>query len=233
MVEKKNNNVLFMVVGLLAVLVVAEGLFLLHLSQKNNELSDLIKQESRRTVNGAKSLLDSPFLNSKKSAQPFARSGFFQYDPFRELQRMHEEIDRFMNGVLQSGYVPQPVSSLAPAAVMAPVPTLSPNADYEETEDSITLHFDMPGLDKDKIKVRVENGMLTVEGERKSEKQTGDASGGFYSSEVQYGSYSRSMSLPPNVDGDKVEASYDKGVLTLIFPKRKGVTSGSRTVPIV
>jgi len=223
MPEKKNNSVLFVIVGLLTILVVAEGLFLLHLSQKNSEMASLIKQESRRTVDGAKKL----------TAQPFARSGFFQYDPFHELQRMHEEIDRFMNGVLQNGYVPQPVSSLAPAAVIPPVPTLSPNADYEETADSIILHFDMPGLDKDKIKVRVENGMLTVEGERKSEKQSGDASGGFYSSEVQYGSYSRSMSLPPNVDGDRVEASYDKGVLTLVFPKRRGAASGPKTVPIV
>ena len=160
MAEKKNNNALIAIVSILAVLVVAEGLFLFHLSQKNSEMASLIKQESRKTVDGAKRLLDSP--------RPFARSGFFQYDPFHELQRMHEEIDRFMNGVLQNGYMPQPISSMAPAAVMSPIPTLSPNADYKETGDSITLHFDMPGMDKDKIRVRVENGMLTVEGERRS-----------------------------------------------------------------
>lgn len=232
MVEKKNNNALFAIVGLLAVLVVAEGLFLLHLSQKNNEMASLIKQESRKTVDGAKRLLDSPFMNSGKSARPFARSGFFQYDPFHELQRMHEEIDRFMNGIMQSGYLPQPVSSLGPIAATLPASTLSPNADYDETEDKVVLHFDMPGLDKDKIKVRVENGMLTVEGERKSEKESGDVSGGFYKSEVRYGSYSRSMSLPPNVDGDKVEASYDKGILTVTFPKKKGALATAKTVAI-
>jgi len=232
MAEKKKNNILTVLVALLAFLVIAEGLFLFNLSRKNNELSSMIRTGSRGAMNGAKKLLDSPLLAPGKPAQPFARSGFFQYDPFHELQRMHEEIDRFMNGVVQNGYIPQPISSLAPTATVVPVPTLSPNADYDETSDKIILHFDMPGMDKDKIQVRVENGVLTVEGERKSEKKSGDASGGFYSSEVQYGSYSRSMTLPPNVDGDKVEASYDKGILTVTFPKTKGAPAAAKTVPI-
>jgi HSP20 family protein len=235
MADKKNNNWLIAVVVVLALLVAGEGLFLWSLYQKNNEMAALVKQQSQRTINDAKKIFGSPLLSQNKNIRPFARSGFFQRDPFQELQRMHDELDRLMAGVFQNSMIPPRPNAALPSVstMMMAIPTFAPDADYEETANNIILKFDMPGMEKDKIKVRVEDGILTVEGERKSEQKAGDESAGFYSSEIQYGSYSRSMSLPPTVDGDKVQANYDKGVLTVTIPKKKGVTSEPKTVPIV
>jgi HSP20 family protein len=234
MAEKKNNNWLVGVVAVLALLVVGEGLFLWNLYQKNSEMAAAVRQQSQRTINDAKKIFGSPLLAQNKNIRPFARSGFFQRDPFQELQRMHDELDRLMAGVFQNNLVPPRPNAALPSLspMMTAVPTFAPDADYEETEDNIVLKFDMPGMEKDRIKVRVEDSVLTVEGERKSEQKTGDESQGFYSSEIQYGSYSRSMSLPPYADGDKVQANYANGVLTVTIPKKKGVAPQAKTVPI-
>ena len=232
MAEKKTSSLFAGIIAVLAVLVAGEGLFLFNLYQQNDQLVSSLKRSGIETQKPT-----SPFSLNGKNARPFTKSGFLQYDPFHELQRMHQEMDRFMTSLMQNANIPTPAIPPSPTAgqlaTIGPIPTLSPNADYEETEESLILHFDMPGMDKDRIKVRVENGILTVEGERKSEKKSGDASQDYYSSEVQYGSYYRSMTLPPIADDSKVEAAYENGVLTLTFPKKKGVASEAKTVPIV
>jgi len=93
-----------------------------------------------------------------------------------------------------------------------------PRVDIIEHDDAYRLHADLPGLNKDDIKVTVENGVLTISGEKKEEKHEGKESNYRYY-ERSYGSFSRSFNLPDNIDAANVGASYKDGVLELTLRK--------------
>jgi HSP20 family protein len=93
----------------------------------------------------------------------------------------------------------------------------SPALDAHEDKDKYTVSVDVPGLKKDDIKVSVHDGVLTVSGERRSEKDVKE--GTVHRTERYYGKFSRSVSLPVEVRADKVSATYKEGVLTVEIPK--------------
>jgi len=96
---------------------------------------------------------------------------------------------------------------------------LVPAADVIEAADAISVRMDLPGHEAKDIHVKVENDVLTVRSERKSEKQEkGETS---YRSERSYGLYARSFVLPATVDAQKAEARYENGVLSITLPKRE------------
>lgn len=93
----------------------------------------------------------------------------------------------------------------------------SPALDATEDKDQYTVTLEVPGLKKEDISVVVQDGVLTVSGERKSEKEVKE--GTVHRSERYYGKFSRSVSLPTAVSADKVTAGYKDGVLTVNVPK--------------
>jgi HSP20 family protein len=97
-----------------------------------------------------------------------------------------------------------------------------PNVDIIEGKEDYLIKADMPGLDRKDIKVEVENGVLTLSGEKKEEKIEGDKDH-YYHLERSYGSFSRSFKLPENVTSEHVDAKYTNGVLE-IFLKKTEVT---------
>ena len=86
-----------------------------------------------------------------------------------------------------------------------------------EDEHNITLKIEVPGIEEKDIDVRIENNTLTVHGERKFEKEEKEEN--YRRVERQYGSFTRSFTLPNTVDR-KVHANYDKGVLKISWPRR-------------
>jgi HSP20 family protein len=94
---------------------------------------------------------------------------------------------------------------------------LTPAADVLETEGGFEVVLDLPGLDPKAIQIQVENDVLTVQAERKFTQPKEKA----LRSERAHGTYFRSFSLPASVDGGKVEARYEAGVLTVALPKRE------------
>ncbi len=93
----------------------------------------------------------------------------------------------------------------------------NPACEVEETEDHYLLTLEMPGVPEDQIKLEVVDQQLTVSGERRAkEKQTRD---GTYYTERRFGSFMRSFSLPAGVDGEKIEANYEHGLLRIYVPK--------------
>ena len=86
-----------------------------------------------------------------------------------------------------------------------------------ENEDSFEIHFAVPGLNKEDFNIELKDNYLTVSGERKFTNEKKDKN--FRSIETNFGSFSRSFSLPDNVDSTKVNAKYDKGILELSIPK--------------
>jgi HSP20 family protein len=131
-----------------------------------------------------------------------------RYEPFREFATMQDRINR----VFRDFYAPEGQNeSLTTTAFAPPV-------DVYEDEHNVTLKIEVPGIDEKDIDVRIENNTLTVHGERKFEKEEKEEN--YRRVERQYGSFTRTFTLPNTVDSEKVEASYDKGVLKIQLPKR-------------
>lgn len=92
-----------------------------------------------------------------------------------------------------------------------------PKVDIEESDAGYTIHADLPGLDKEAVKITVENGTLLIEGEKKAESRRDKDR--YYHLERRYGKFSRSFALPDEVDSQKISASMKNGVLELTLPK--------------
>jgi HSP20 family protein len=131
-----------------------------------------------------------------------------RWEPFREFATLQDRINRvFRDSYSGAGQDDSlTTSSFAPAV------------DVYEDEHKVTLKIEVPGIDEKDIDVRVENNMLTVHGERKIEKEEKEEN--YRRVERQYGSFTRTFTLPTTVDNDHVSATYDKGVLKISLPKK-------------
>ena len=95
----------------------------------------------------------------------------------------------------------------------------APNVDIFETDNELVLKADIPGIDQKDIDIRIENGTLSIKGERKFEKEENNK--GFHRMERSYGSFVRYFTLPETVDTEHVKAEYSNGVLNLTLPKKE------------
>lgn len=93
--------------------------------------------------------------------------------------------------------------------------------DVVDKEKEIQIRADLPGLDEKDIEVRLSDGILTVQGEKKEETEEGEKGTSYYLSERRYGAFQRSFRVPEGVDVETVDASFKKGVLTITLPKTK------------
>lgn len=95
----------------------------------------------------------------------------------------------------------------------------APAVDIKEDVDNYVIEADLPGVKKDAIEVSMENGTLTIKGERKEENKTEGSS--YTRTERVYGSFYRKFSLPDTADAENISASFDSGVLKLRIPKKE------------
>jgi HSP20 family protein len=95
----------------------------------------------------------------------------------------------------------------------------APAVDILETENELVLKADVPGVELKDIDIQLENGNLTVKGERRFEKE--EKNKGFHRMERNYGSFVRIFSVPETVDPEQVKAGYEAGVLTITLPKKE------------
>lgn len=102
-------------------------------------------------------------------------------------------------------------------AVKARQDSFVPGIDISETDDKFLINVELPGMKKDDIDVSLENGRLTISGERKFEKE--DKGKTFHRIETSYGSFNRSFQLPDNVDEESVKATYEDGILNISIDK--------------
>ncbi|KAA9006707.1 Hsp20/alpha crystallin family protein [Histidinibacterium aquaticum] len=107
---------------------------------------------------------------------------------------------------------------------------LSPAIDLTENGEGYAVTAELPGLDPEAIKIKVSNGMMTISGEKTEEKREEDES--HHLSERRWGSFQRSIRIPEDVDRDKIDAAFSKGVLTIHLPKSKEAKSSEKTIAI-
>ena len=95
----------------------------------------------------------------------------------------------------------------------------SPSVDVKEKEKEFVLEFELPGVSKENVKLSVDNGVLTVSGEKRFEEK--EEKDNYYYTERCFGKFERSFNLPDNVESDKVKANFKDGVLNVSLPKVK------------
>jgi len=103
-----------------------------------------------------------------------------------------------------------------------------PLVDIRETDESLVLQAELPGIEKKDMKIEVKDGVLTISGERRYEKETTEKN--VHRIERAYGKFTRSFSLPTNVDAEKVDAAMKDGVLEVRLSKRESARSKSITI---
>ena len=134
-----------------------------------------------------------------------------RFQPYGEFSTMQDRTNR-INRFFHELYSPQgPEESLNNTSFAPPV-------DVYEDEHTVTLKLEIPGADEKDIDVRIEGNTLTVHGERKIEKDEKEEN--FRRIERQFGSFTRSFTLPGTVDPGQVTANYDKGVLKISLAKK-------------
>jgi HSP20 family protein len=131
-----------------------------------------------------------------------------RWEPLREIGSLQSEMNRLFNTVFDA-----PSSGASGAVLRRWVPAM----DLVESEDHFVMRADLPGMSEQDIEIELEEGTLTVSGERKAEHEEREE--GFHRVERSFGSFSRSLTLPKGIDADAVSASFDRGVLEIRIPK--------------
>jgi HSP20 family protein len=109
---------------------------------------------------------------------------------------------------------------------------LAPRIDIAESKDAIDLTAELPGVDEKDVDVTLANGVLTIRGEKKAERDEKDKDKNWHVVERSYGSFSRTIPLPFDPDLAKVEAKFDKGVLRIHLPKPAEVAKKQQKIEI-
>jgi len=128
-----------------------------------------------------------------------------RWDPTREVDSLQSEVNRLFDTFFGG----QPTNGRMRRWV--------PPMDLVETDDHLVLKADLPGLERDDVSIEVKDGVLTVSGERRAEHEA--RTDGYYRVERAFGGFSRSLTLPEHVDAERIDASFNKGVLEVRIPK--------------
>ena len=131
-----------------------------------------------------------------------------RWDPYRDIATLQDRLNRAFGGLGRT----EREDEMNLAAWAPPV-------DIAEEKDRILITAELPGFREDQIEIQTENGMLTLRGERKFEKESEGKS--YHRVERSYGQFVRSFSLPNNVDRERIKASFSDGLLKVELPKRE------------
>lgn len=130
--------------------------------------------------------------------------------PFDPFERLHRQIDDlFSNSWLTRAW---PGNGAQPSAVM-------PSLDVSEDETQFVATAELPGIDEQDVEVTLADNVLTIKGEKKSEREEKDEKKNYHLLERSFGSFRRSIALDAEVDARNVKATFDKGVLRVVLPK--------------
>ena len=134
-----------------------------------------------------------------------------RWEPLRDFEKLPEQMARWFGLPMIRPYTTE--EALTVADFMPPV-------DITETEKEYLIKLDLPEVPKEEVKVLVEAGVLTIQGERRKEKEeTGKR---FHRIERSYGTFLRTFTVPPDADATKIDAEFKEGLLKVHLPKSEG-----------
>lgn len=202
MTEHKHTG-LYVLLVLLLIIVAAQGALLLSVVWHG-------ARDPGRPATASKAQVDSPRL---APLEPDVNWPGFSDDWWAEMERLQERISRWMDDAFNR------LSRMpAPSLLRQRTEWFAPRMDLKDEGDRYVVRFDVPGADKSKLSVQIEDRVLTVTGESGEavEERRGDQ---YLRLERRVGRFQRSIVLPGPVDADRMEARYENGVLTVIVPK--------------
>ena len=170
-------------------------------------------------------------IKQEKTAPTMRRTPSL-WQPFDTLR---EEMDRMFDEFTR-GFGPFPlgrrVFDVEPLLrrETSSVGVSAPVVDVVEKEKEFQISAELPGLDEKDIEVSVADDLLTIKGEKKEEKE--ERARNYYVSERRYGAFQRSFQLPSGIDAEKIEANFQKGVLTLTLPKTPEAQTKEKKIAI-
>lgn len=124
-----------------------------------------------------------------------------KFEPLRELENWNERISRFFNDFPSTDF------------------NYYPHIDISENEKNIFVEAEIPGVKKEDMKITLQDNILTISGEKKREHEEKDAKRNFFRSERVYGTFTRSFTLPEDINPDIVDAKFDNGILKINISK--------------
>jgi len=131
-----------------------------------------------------------------------------KWDPFRELEDVSKRLNRIFG---------QPPARAEAGNEMLAVADWAPSVDISETESAYLIKGEIPGVKKEDVKISIQDGMLTIQGEHKQERE--EKGKKFHRVECSYGSFMRSFRVPDDADEGKVKAEFKDGMLNITLPK--------------
>lgn len=130
------------------------------------------------------------------------------WDPWRDLATIQEKMNQMFEDTFTRGHGRE--EGLTPAM-------WAPAVDIYETDDAVVLKAEVPGVEREQVGIEVKDGILTLRGERKFEKEAKEEN--YHRMERSYGTFVRSFSVPTSVDSEKISAKLRDGVLEVHLPK--------------
>jgi HSP20 family protein len=159
----------------------------------------------------------------KESTTLPSYTGLLDWHPFEKLRH---QVDR----LFEEFPTRRSLIDLEPFERFMGALPAAPAVDFVEKDKEFEITAELPGLDGKNVEVKLSNGVLTISGEKKEEKE--EKKEGYYFSERRYGSFKRAFRVPEGVDADKIEAGFDKGVLTVRLPKTPEAQKAQKTIEI-
>ncbi|MBP9089848.1 Hsp20/alpha crystallin family protein [bacterium] len=178
-------------------------------------------------------LLPSKWLN-KKNGLTVHRDDSTDFNDNKEehpVYSLQSEMNRLFDDFFRATEMPMLGRSFALSPFSsADHSSLTPRIDVRETDKELRISAELPGLSENEIDVSLSRDMLTISGEKKKECEQNVQ--GWYRMERSYGTFTRSISLPCEVDQDSCNASFKNGVLTVSFAKTAKAQASAKSIPI-
>ncbi|OGU27108.1 MAG: heat-shock protein Hsp20 [Ignavibacteria bacterium GWA2_35_9] len=136
-----------------------------------------------------------------------------KFEPLRELENWNEKIHRFFNDFQVTDF------------------NYYPHIDISDDENNIYVEAEIPGVKKEDIKITLQDNILTISGEKKNTKEEKDKKN-FFRSERVYGSFTRSFTLPEDINPDSVEAKFENGILNISIQKAQPKKTAEKFIQV-
>jgi HSP20 family protein len=153
-----------------------------------------------------------------------------QISPASSISQLHDEVDRVFNSMLKGFNFSSNFPDMPSMGINDGSSILRPNVDISSDDNAYTVKVEVPGVKQKDINLEIDNGTLTVSGEKKHEKEEKDKH--YYHMEQSYGSFQRMLSLPEDADEENVKASFKNGVLTITLPRTDVAKKDVKQIPI-
>ena len=137
-----------------------------------------------------------------------------RFDPFKELRSLEERINEAFSTDLKKDLFS----------------SFSPSVNTREGEFAYHIDVDLPGVKKEDISVKIDNNVLTLKGERKTKQEVKKED--YYKMESSFGCFTRSFTLPDNVDAENIHAENKDGVLEITLPKKEGKSKSVKQIKV-